>query len=89
MGCSGKGQQVIAFHSTLTPERDDTEFIYSARWFLAFTACNPPETRVRPPLRARVEEGKLDGKLILLFETDWSMEACQLTDGRYLLRKEI
>jgi ATP-dependent DNA helicase RecG len=45
-----------------------------------------PKTHIRPPLRTRIQEGKLEGKRILVFETDWSMEAHQLTDGRYLLR---
>jgi len=44
------------------------------------------ETHIRPPLKARVREGELQGKKILLFETDWSPEVHQLTDGRYLLR---
>lgn len=45
-----------------------------------------PRTHIRPPVRARIQEGKLRGKAVLVFEVDWSMEAHQLTDGRYLLR---
>jgi len=44
------------------------------------------ETHIRPPLKARIREEELQGVLILLFETDWSPEVHQLTDGRYLLR---
>ncbi len=45
-----------------------------------------PKTHVRPSLRPRVHEGKLEGKPVLVFEVDWSMDVHQLTDGRYLLR---
>ena len=45
-----------------------------------------PKTHIRPPVRASIQEGKLAGKPILFFETDWSMEVHQLADGRYLLR---
>jgi len=45
-----------------------------------------PGTHVRPPLRVHVQEGKIEGKPILFFEVDWSMEVHQTTDGRYLLR---
>jgi ATP-dependent DNA helicase RecG len=45
-----------------------------------------PKTHVRPGLRPRVHEGRLEGKPVLVFEVDWSMEVHQLTDGRYLLR---
>lgn len=45
-----------------------------------------PKTHVRPPLRPRVHEGRLEGKPVLVFEVDWSMDVHQLTDGRYLLR---
>ncbi len=45
-----------------------------------------PKTHIRPPVRARIQKGKLGGKPVIVFETDWSMEAHQLTDGRYLLR---
>ena len=45
-----------------------------------------PKTHIKPAVKARIREGKLDGKPILLFEVDWSMEAHQLADGRYLLR---
>jgi ATP-dependent DNA helicase RecG len=44
------------------------------------------KTHIRPPLRARIQEGSLEGKPIILFEVDWSMNVHQLTDGRYLLR---
>lgn len=45
-----------------------------------------PKTHVLPPLRARIQEGRVEGKTIFLFEVDWSMDSHQLTDGRYLLR---
>lgn len=45
-----------------------------------------PRTHIRPPVRAQIQKGRLAGKPIIVFETDWSMEAHQLTDGRYLLR---
>jgi len=45
-----------------------------------------PKTHIRPSLRVHIQEAELEGKPILLFETDWSMEAHQLADGRYLLR---
>jgi ATP-dependent DNA helicase RecG len=45
-----------------------------------------PKTHVRPPVTTRIQQGRLSGKLVLLFEVDWSMEVHQLTDGRYLLR---
>ena len=45
-----------------------------------------PRNLVRPPLRARIETPILYGKQLLIFEVDWSPEAHQLTDGRYLLR---
>jgi len=45
-----------------------------------------PKTHIRPPLRARIQEGSLEGKPIILFEVDWSMDVHQLSDGRYLLR---
>ena len=45
-----------------------------------------PKTHIKPAVKARIREGKLDEKPVLLFEVDWSMEAHQLTDGRYLLR---
>ncbi|RMF37507.1 MAG: ATP-binding protein, partial [Chloroflexi bacterium] len=49
--------------------------------------CRVVETHIRPPLLgARVREGELQGKKVLIFETDWSSEVHQLTDGRYLLR---
>jgi ATP-dependent DNA helicase RecG len=44
------------------------------------------KTHIKPAVKARILEGKLDGKPIILFEVDWSMEAHQLSDGRYLLR---
>lgn len=45
-----------------------------------------PKTHVKPAVKAQIREGKLNAKPIVLFEVDWSMEAHQLTDGRYLLR---
>ena len=45
-----------------------------------------PRTLVRPPLRARIETPSVHGVRLLIFEVDWSPEAHQLTDGRYLLR---
>jgi ATP-dependent DNA helicase RecG len=45
-----------------------------------------PQTHVRPPLRAQLTFGVLEGRPILLIEVDWSVEVHQLTDGRYLLR---
>ena len=45
-----------------------------------------PKTHIKPAVKARIREGKLNEKPVLLFEVDWSMEAHQLTDGRYLLR---
>ncbi len=44
------------------------------------------ETHIRPPLKIRFRQEQLQGKEVLLFETDWSPEVHQLTDGRYLLR---
>jgi len=41
---------------------------------------------VRPRLNFRFEEITLEGQRIWVFETDWSAEVHQLTDGRYLLR---
>ncbi len=45
-----------------------------------------PQTHVRPPLKVRLHQAELQGRGIVLFETDWSPEVHQLTDGRYLLR---
>lgn len=45
-----------------------------------------PRNLVRPPLRARTETPSVHGAHLLVFEVDWSPEAHQLTDGRYLLR---
>ncbi|MGA9351042.1 MAG: ATP-binding protein [Anaerolineae bacterium] len=45
-----------------------------------------PRTHVRPPLKVRLHQAELQGRSIVLFETDWSPEVHQLTDGRYLLR---
>ncbi len=45
-----------------------------------------PHELVRPPILAKVREENLDGNLILLYDTDWSRDIHQLTDGRYLLR---
>ena len=44
------------------------------------------ETHVQPPLKLRMQAAELDGRSLLLFETDWSPEVHQLGDGRYLLR---
>ena len=44
------------------------------------------ETHIRPPLKIRIREVELQGHNLWLFETDWSPEAHQLNDGRYLLR---
>ena len=45
-----------------------------------------PQNRVDPPLKTRLEKINVDGKLVLLFEVDWSPDVHRLTDGRYLLR---
>lgn len=45
-----------------------------------------PRHLVHPPLRARIETPSMYGVRLLVFEVDWSPEAHQLTDGRYLLR---
>ena len=45
-----------------------------------------PKTHIKPAVKAWIREGKLNEKPVLLFEVDWSMEAHQLTDGRYLFR---
>jgi ATP-dependent DNA helicase RecG len=45
-----------------------------------------PKRLVQPPMRVQVIKGKLEGKPVLVFEVDWSIESHQLTDGRYLLR---
>lgn len=45
-----------------------------------------PQNRVDPPLKTRLEKIFVDGKLVLLFEVDWSPDVHRLTDGRYLLR---
>ncbi|AGL03478.1 hypothetical protein Desgi_4226 [Desulfoscipio gibsoniae DSM 7213] len=45
-----------------------------------------PQNRVNPPLSPRIEKCWVDGKLILIFEIDWSPKVHQITDGRYLLR---
>ena len=44
------------------------------------------ERLVQPPIRPRMKEAELEGKKILMFETDWSPEVHQLHDGRYVLR---
>ena len=44
------------------------------------------ERLVQPPIRPRMKEAELEGKKILVFETDWSPEVHQLHDGRYVLR---
>ncbi|MCS6806263.1 MAG: putative DNA binding domain-containing protein, partial [Blastocatellia bacterium] len=41
---------------------------------------------VRPRLRFRTSEITLHGQRLWVFETDWSAEVHQLSDGRYLLR---
>ncbi len=41
---------------------------------------------IRPRLNFRLSEILLEGKSIWVFETDWSPEVHQLTDGRYLMR---
>lgn len=40
----------------------------------------------RPPLSFQVREITLEGKRVWVFETDWSPQVHQLTDGRYLYR---
>ncbi len=45
-----------------------------------------PQTHVTPSLRAQARLVDIEGKQIMLFETDWSAEVHQLSDGRYLLR---
>jgi ATP-dependent DNA helicase RecG len=45
-----------------------------------------PHTHVRPPLRARIQTGVLQGATILLYEVDWSADVHQLSDGRYVYR---
>ena len=42
--------------------------------------------RIRPPPRLLYREVELEGKRVWVFETDWSPEVHQLTDGRYLYR---
>lgn len=44
------------------------------------------QTHVKPPLHPHISESELAGKRVMYFEVDWSIEAHQLTDGRYLLR---
>lgn len=41
---------------------------------------------IRPRLKFRMEEISLKGQRVWVFETDWSPEVHQLTDGRFLLR---
>ncbi len=41
---------------------------------------------VRPRLHFRFSEVPLEGQRVWVFESDWSAEVHQLTDGRYLLR---
>jgi len=41
---------------------------------------------IRPPLKFRAHEISLEGQRVWVFETDWSPDVHQLTDGRYLLR---
>ncbi len=45
-----------------------------------------PQANVRPPLQVRVHSPVLHDKPVLVYEVDWSPEAHQLADGRYLLR---
>ncbi|MEW6263925.1 MAG: ATP-binding protein [Thermodesulfobacteriota bacterium] len=45
-----------------------------------------PQVLVRPPLRFMLHEEQVQEKTVLHFEVDWSPDAHQLTDGRYLLR---
>jgi len=45
-----------------------------------------PKTHIKPAVKARIREGTLNEKPVLLFEADWSMEPHQLAEGRYLLR---
>lgn len=45
-----------------------------------------PRNLVHPLLRARLQTPSVHGVRLLVFEVDWSPEAHQLTDGRYLLR---
>ncbi|GIV55099.1 MAG: hypothetical protein KatS3mg039_1617 [Candidatus Kapaibacterium sp.] len=40
----------------------------------------------RPPLSVQVREITLEGKRVWVFETDWSPQVHQLSDGRYLYR---
>jgi ATP-dependent DNA helicase RecG len=41
---------------------------------------------IRPALKFRAQEISLQRQRVWLFETDWSPEVHQLTDGRYLFR---
>jgi ATP-dependent DNA helicase RecG len=45
-----------------------------------------PQTHIVPPLRVLARLEAIEGQQIMLFETDWSAEVHQLSDGRYLLR---
>ncbi len=44
------------------------------------------QDHIRPRLNYRFSEVALEGHRVWIFETDWSGEVHQLTDGRYLLR---
>lgn len=44
------------------------------------------QSLIRPPLSFRVREIILEGKRVWVFETDWSPQVHQLSDGRYLYR---
>ncbi len=44
------------------------------------------QDHIRPRLNYRFSEVALEGCSVWIFETDWSGEVHQLTDGRYLLR---
>jgi ATP-dependent DNA helicase RecG len=50
------------------------------------TICVQLHDLVRPRLNFRFEQITLEGQRVWVFETDWSAEVHQLTDGRYLLR---
>ena len=45
-----------------------------------------PQTHITPSLRVQERLVDVESQQIMLFETDWSAEAHQLSDGRYLLR---
>mgnify|MGYP005836619841 CR=1 FL=1 len=45
-----------------------------------------PQRLVTPPLKVHHRRVALEAVQVLVFEVDWSLEAHQLSDGRYLLR---